>query len=207
MPPLTAPGVGRITVDQFDAFIDAGVFSEDARIDLIAGRIYPRMPAKQPHNIVVLNLAAELRSLLTAGFYVAEEKPVQWSPLDRAMPDVAVVRGKPSDYPDAPPGPESVPLVFEVCDTTCAYDRTVALAEYAAARFAAYGIVDVRGRSIEVHTDLRGRGRRARYARCEGPFGVDGEAPLWIDGEIAGRLPVRDVFAGVRGRARRSRDG
>ncbi len=195
--------VDLITVRQFEEFIDAGILPEDARIELIGGRIVPRMPANQPHNIAVLNLADGLRRVVPPGYYVAEEKPTRWGDFDRPMPDIAVVRGRPSDYPRRPPRPRDIALVIEVSDTSGPEDRQKRWARHAAARFPSYWIVDVRLLQIEVSRDPRIRRGEASYATAEGPYADEQRVPVVLDGLACGHILVREVFVGIRPRGRR----
>ncbi len=145
-----SPGRLRISAQQFGRMQDAGVF-EGQHVELLDGELY-EVTRNPPHNAAVDALAEAMRALLPRDLYrVREEKSIEpwkdWWP----EPDIAVVRGQAADDFHRHPGPADIVLVAEVCESS-PQDRTRKLAGYAAAGFAAYWILDLALRVLEVHT-------------------------------------------------------
>ena len=183
----------RLTVTQFEAMIGAGVFPEGLHVELLDGILVEKMTRYQPHTLTVGQLGDLLRRLVPAGWFVSEEKPLTLGRFWRPEPDIAIVRGRWSDYPRKPPGASDLALAAEVSDTSYAKDRGPKWRRYAATRIPVYWLIDVNGRRAEVFSEPSGRGRSASY-RAVGTFGGDDEVPVVIDGREVGRVALRDVL-------------
>jgi Uma2 family endonuclease len=183
----------RLTVRQFEKMIDADVFRDEDHVELLDGILVDKMVKKPPHNVAVGSLAAELRGLLTAGWFVNEEKPIQLSRWSRPEPDVAVIRGRLKDYGQKGPTAVDVGIVGEVADSSYAKDRGLKWRKYAAAKIAVYWIVNLPLRQIEVYTAPAGRGRSAAY-RDVTIHGANEEVPVVLEGRELGRIKVRDIL-------------
>ena len=152
---------------RYDRAVDAGVFDDVARVELLDGLLVARMSQNRPHRVSTILLAQLLRDVFGADAHVQEEKPVALSDVSEPEPDIAVVLGSPRDY-DPHPGPDALLLVVEVSDTTLADDRTRKAALYAAAGVAEYWIVNLRDACLEVHRDPRGDAYAARTVHGPG---------------------------------------
>jgi len=194
-PPATASGLVpyRLTVRQFLKMIDAGVFREEDHVELLGGLLVDKMVKYPPHNVAVGSLAAALRGLLPAGWFVYEEKPIQLGRWWRPEPDVAVIRGQIKDYGQRDPTAAEIGIVAEVAGSSYSNDRGVKWRKYAAAQVAVYWIVNLPQRRIEVYSTPSGRGKSAGYRDVQ-IHGEDDEAPVVIDGRELGRTKVRDVL-------------
>ena len=148
-----APRERPFTVDEYHRLAEAGVLTEDDRVELLDGRIITMSPIGSAH----LHCVNRLNRLFTTRIYqqdpppalVSVQNPVRLSPQSEPEPDVVLLR------PDAPqdrtPIPDDVLLVVEVADTTLAYDRTVKQKHYAAAGISEYWIVDLNAATVIVH--------------------------------------------------------
>jgi Uma2 family endonuclease len=193
--PATDSGVVfyRLTIQQFETMIDAGVFPEGVRVELLGGMLVDKMTKKPPHSIASGQTRDLLARMVPPGWFVDEEKPIAIGLEDRPEPDVTVVRGRRNDYRERAPGPKDLALVVEVSDTSYAKDRGEKWWRYAAARVRIYWIINLSKRQIEVYTGPTGRGMAARYRACV-LYGADAEVPVVIDGCEVGRIAVRDIL-------------
>ena len=139
------PRIARLTVEQVEGMLEAGILPEGAPIELIDGVLVykdrsergedPRTIGKR-HNLAVQLLAALGPDLRARGCSMQTQGPVRIPPHDEPEPDGAVVRGQPRDYADRLPSATDVHAVIEVSDSSLEYDRTTKLALYARAAIA-----------------------------------------------------------------------
>lgn len=156
------------TVDEYHAMGEAGLFTEDDRVELLDGIIIAMSPIGAPHAYVVnrlteLLLAAKLRAGLDVT--VSVQNPLRLGPMQEPQPDVALLRGEPS--PERVPHGTDALLVIEVADSTLATDREIKGPRYAAAGIPELWIVDVQNRRIEVFRQPGAAGYAER--RTAGP--------------------------------------
>jgi Uma2 family endonuclease len=183
----------RLTVRQFLAIIEAGVFPEGRRVELIRGRLVERMTTHTPHNFAVGSLAEMLRRLVAPGWIVREEKSLVVGRDSRPEPDILVARGPSDRYRARDPEAQDVALVVEVSDSTYIKDRGPMWRLYAGAGIPFYGIVNIGQRQVEVFTGPSGQGLSAEYSGAE-VFGLDAEIPVVIEGNEAGKVACKDIL-------------
>jgi Uma2 family endonuclease len=150
------------TVEEYERMIEAGVFNEDERIELIRGEIVEMAPIGPPHEASV----ARLTTLLVQKTLETPGKAIVWPqnnsirlPISgsRPEPDVTLLRWRDDYYGAGNPATASdVLLVIEVAETSVKYDRTVKGPLYAEAGIAEYWIVNLRDGVIEVYTNPSG---------------------------------------------------
>jgi Uma2 family endonuclease len=183
----------RLTVHQPLKMADAGILGDEDHVELLGGLLVEKMVKNPPHKVAVNKLAAALRGLILAGWFVNEEKSVQLSRWSHPEPDGAVIRGVPDDYSGRDPTPAEIGMVAEVADSSYPMDRGVKWRKYAAARIPIYWIVNLPRRQIEVHMAPSGRGKSAGYRDTQ-VYGPDDEVPVSRDGRELGRMKVSDVL-------------
>jgi len=188
-PPLP---VARFSVEQYHGMIEAGVFDESDRVELVEGWIVPKIPQPPKHSSACDLLEEFLRALLPAGWYVRSEKPITL-PDSEPEPDIAVTRGRPGEYVRRHPGPGDVALVVEVSRSSVAGDLLLKPRVYARAGVVEYWVVNTVKREIEVFADPapaltppRYRHRQKHPRRDSIPFG--------LEGKVRGHVAVADVF-------------
>ncbi len=113
----------RITVDQFERMIGAGVFAEDDRVELIDGELVTMAPLGVPHSESVRKCHWGFTRRAGDGALVDVQNPLDLRPYARPEPDVMVLRPPPSCYDGRLPTAADVLLVVEVADSSLASDR------------------------------------------------------------------------------------
>lgn len=143
----------RWTVERFYRAADADVFDDPSRLELIQGRIIEKMPTSPLHTTISFDIAEHLREAAGADFLVREERAVHLAFDSELIPDIALVRGKSSDYREQHPTPQNVVLLVEVSVTSADYDLGEKAIQYAQAGINDYWAVLVKEKAIAVHSE------------------------------------------------------
>lgn len=170
--------------------IASGALGENDRLELIEGWLVRKMAKGPAHEYATGQAEDFLRAHLPAGFHVRNQSPITLA-RSEPEPDLAVARGGRDAYRTRHPGPGDVALIVEVADTSLDVDRLKGKS-YGGAGIAAYWIVNVTGRCIEIYADPSDEAEHG-YATCR--VAREGElAALVIDGHEAGALAVASLF-------------
>lgn len=184
--------VKRFTVDQYHRMIQAGVFADDDRFELLEGWIIPMMSRNPPHDALLMRLQRVLFRTLPPGWDFRNQSAITTRESE-PEPDLVVVRGDADHYDDRHPGPADIALAIEVAESSLGRDRTLKARIYARAGVPAYWIVNITERCVEVQTDPTGPAKSPSY-RSTVVVGPDGELPLVLDGREVARIAVSDFL-------------
>ena len=143
----------RFTSEEFHLMAKAGIFKEDARLELIEGDIIEMAPIGSRHAACVKRTASLMRQGLTASYVLGVQDPVQLNDGCEPQPDISILRYRSDYYADAHPRPEDILLLIEVCDTTLEYDREHKVPMYARWGVPEVWLADLTGGRIEVYRD------------------------------------------------------
>ena len=159
----------RFTVDEFHRMADAGILTEDDRVELIDGEILQMSPVGSRHATVVKRGNRLFSRAVGDRALVSVQDPIHLDPYDEPQPDLALLRPRPDDYAAGHPRPEDILLVVEVADSSLASDRRLKLPLYARAGIVEAWLVDLEGEAVEVHREPRRTGYALirRYQRGE----------------------------------------
>lgn len=156
-----APSLMPITVDLFHQMIDNGLLHDGASIELIDGLLVRKdrsargdnvMSHSPRHAMLVTRISGWLMPWSgTCGCHVRVQLPVTLSDLNEPEPDVALIQGPDSDYSERHPGPDDLPLVVEVADSSVSTDRSTKLRLYATAGIPCYWIVNIPDTQVEIY--------------------------------------------------------
>jgi Uma2 family endonuclease len=190
---MTAPTVQikRWTRREYDRMAEAGIFSQEDRVQLIEGDIVTMTPQNSPHASAIGKTERALERLFGMSVWVRVQMPLIVDPDSEPEPDLVVVPGTPDDYRDE--HPRSALLVVEVSDTTLALDRDRKRVIYARAGIQEYWIVNLAERCLEVYRDpVAPPGQAALYRSSRKLTPSESLAPLAASGStitIADLLP------------------
>lgn len=143
----------QFTVEEYHRMAQAGVFSEDDRVELIQGEIVMMTPIGSRHASCVGRLTHLLVSRVGDRAVVWVQNPIRLGPDSEVQPDLALLRPRSDFYRHAHPGPEDVLLIIEIADTTVGSDRSVKIPLYARAGIPAVWLIDLSSECIEVYTE------------------------------------------------------
>jgi Uma2 family endonuclease len=174
------------TVEEYKRMIDAGVFNEDERIELIRGEIVKMPPISDGHAGSVGRLTMQLAQRVGNKAIVWVQNPVELANNERPQPDVTLLKWQ--DYGVKRPATAAdVLLIIEVAETSVRRDRGVKRALYAQAGIPEYWIVNLRSKVIEVYTDpAEGAYRQMRHVKVGDTLTLPAELGELAVGDILG---------------------
>ena len=135
---------------EYERLVDVGAF-EGEPIELIGGQLIVAEPKGSPHAASVEMTGDALRASLPPGWIVRVQNPLALDDESAPEPDVAVVRGRHTDYRHAHPARAA--LIVEVAESSLAFDRAQKGSLYARAGIADYWIVNLVDSVVEVYRD------------------------------------------------------
>lgn len=142
----------RFTIDEYHRMGEAGIFSEDDRVELLAGEIVEMSPIGPRHAGTVGRLTALCTSRFSNRAVVWVQNPILLCTDDsEPQPDVALLHPHPDFYTAALPEAADVYLAIEVADTSLETDREVKCPLYARAGIPEVWLLDVTTGKIEVY--------------------------------------------------------
>jgi Uma2 family endonuclease len=149
--------VAHLSLTEYEAIVEAGVFSRQGRrrLEFIRGEIREMSPIGDEHEEVLMRLAEwSFANLGGKDARVRVQCAIRLPQCESAPePDLAwVVR---RDYSRRKPEPADILLAVEVAESSLEQDLGEKAELYAAAGISEYWVVDLRSRRIVVHTDPR----------------------------------------------------
>ena len=152
--------VFRLGVDAYHQMINAGIFDEDDRVELIEGELRAMPPIKPNHA----GKNKRLNRLLTRGAgddaLVAVQDPLTLRPDSEPEPDLMLLRPREDFYENANPTPADTLLVIEICDTSLRYDQEIKVPLYAAHGVPEVWLLDLKQQRLEIYREPGADGYR-----------------------------------------------
>src|SRR5215211_5706994 len=106
------------TVAQYNRMGEAGILTEDDRVELIEGEIIEMSPIGRRHAACVGRLTNLFSKLLAERAIVWIQNPIVLNDYAEPQPDVALLVRREDFYERSLPAPDDVLLIVEVSDTT-----------------------------------------------------------------------------------------
>ena len=141
----------RFTVDEYYRMAEAGILTEDDRVELLEGEVFQMSPIGSRHAACVGRLTHILPSRLGGRAIVWVQNPLRLDVYNEPQPDVALLRPRDDFYASSHPGPGDVLLVVEVVETTASYDRSLKVPLYARFGVPEVWLVDLNAETVEVY--------------------------------------------------------
>ena len=177
----------RFDVDEYARMGEAGIFTEDDRVELIDGEVREMTPIGPPHAGIVNRLTELLVTRLAGRATVIVQNPIRLDRHNEPQPDLVVARRRKGFYADRHPEPGDVLLVVEVADSSMRYDRAEKAPRYGRAGIPETWLVDVEAGAVTVYADPGPQGYALQQVRRRGERLAAGSVP---DLDLA----VDDVF-------------
>ena len=140
-------------VDEYYRMTQAGIFSEDDRIELIEGEVVEMSPIGSSHQGCVDQLSSVVMEKIGRAAIVRVQGPVHIDEYSEPQPDISLLKPRQDFYRRAHPTPTDVLLVIEVADTSLEYDRNVKLPLYARSGIPEAWLIILAKDSVEVHSE------------------------------------------------------
>ena len=139
------------TVDEYYRMSDAGILTEDDRVELIDGEIIEMSPPGNRHNACVHRANTFFTEAFGRSAVVSNQTPLRLSNYTEPVPDVLVLKPVADFYASRECRPDDVFFLVEVSDTTLRYDRNIKLPRYAAAGVCEVWIEDLKNDLLLVY--------------------------------------------------------
>lgn len=148
----------RFDVDEYHRMLEAGILTEDDRVELLDGEIVQMHSIGSRHGACVMGLTRTLVRALDRHALIGTQNAVRLSQFSEPEPDVAVLKPRIDLYASETPRAEDVLLLIEVADSSLRLDKTIKLPLYAAADIPELWIVDLTSDTVHIHRAPSGNG-------------------------------------------------
>jgi Uma2 family endonuclease len=186
----TITPIHRINVEQFHRMIEAGVFADGDRVELIDGEMRDMAPIGPPHNSCTNTLNMTFAARLAGKAIVSVQGPLVLDDDTELYPDLLVLRQRADRYHQSNPTGDDTCLVIEVADTSLSVDVSKKLQKYARAGIRCYWVVDIENRTVHDYRDPAPFDRRYRQLHSVN----QGVLAVAIEG-VDIQVDVSDLFA------------
>jgi len=147
----TSPPRYRFTRRVYHALIEAGVFDENSRVELVQGDLVTMAAINPRHASAVDRLTNKLAAGAGPRAIVRVQNPFGIGDDSEPEPDVQLLKPDPDYYAGRHPGPAEIYLAVEVSHTTVRYDREVKVPLYGTAGVAEMWLLDLNVDALEVY--------------------------------------------------------
>ncbi|HSE84154.1 MAG TPA: Uma2 family endonuclease [Thermodesulfobacteriota bacterium] len=152
-------------ITEYYRMAEAGILSEDDRVELIKGEIIKMAPIGSRHAGCVSRLNNLLSRQVGGTALVNVQNPVRLSDFSEPQPDIALLKPRDDFYSNGHPTPNDVLLIIEVSDTSLEYDRDIKVPLYATALIQEVWLVNLMKDIVEIYREPRsGIYRDVHYA-------------------------------------------
>jgi Uma2 family endonuclease len=141
------------TASEYNRMAEAGILTEDDRVELIEGEIVEMSPIGSRHAACVNRLNMLLSRQAGQLSIVSVQNPIVVGDYSEPEPDVAVLRMRDDYYSRELPTASDVLILIEVADTSVDTDRSVKIPLYARAGVHVTMLVDLSRDLIEIHSE------------------------------------------------------
>ena len=154
---MTVPIAQRpFTVAEYYRMAEAGILSEEDRVELLEGKIVNMSPVGSRHAACVRRLDALFGRGVGLVAQVSVQNPIRLDDLSEPEPDLALLRPREDFYAQEHPGPADVLLVVEVADTSGDHDRSAKVPLYSRAGIPEVWLVDLSENLVEMYAAPQG---------------------------------------------------
>ena len=143
------------TVHEYHRMVDAGILSEDDRVELIRGEILAMSPIGPRHSAAVLRSNQFLVKAVGDEAIVGVQGSVRLDDYDEPQPDIYLLRPKEDFYASGHAGPSDILLIVEMADSSLEYDETIKMQLYAETGVPEYWIADIRNDRLICYSEPR----------------------------------------------------
>lgn len=177
MSAIVEPTRHRLSIDDFERLVAAGILAKDSRVELIEGDLIDMPPIGPGHASVSVRLTRLLVRRAGDDAIVSVTNPMRLPPWSMPQPDFLLLKPRADDYASGHPGAGDVLLAVEVSDTSLRYDRVTKARVYASHGVHEYWVIEVDTRRLHLFREpVAAEGRYASTRALEAPFIVEASA-------------------------------
>lgn len=129
----------------------AGILTEEDRVELLEGEILAMSPIGSRHAACVKRLIRLFDRSVGDRAIVAAQDPIQLAEHSEPQPDLVVLKPRADFYSQAHPGPSDILLLIEVSETSADTDRDVKLPLYARSGILEVWLVTLADERVEIY--------------------------------------------------------
>jgi Uma2 family endonuclease len=141
----------RFSREAYHRMIDVGAIDPESRVELIDGEIFNMLPLGPSQGSLIMRLSRFFYSNLPEHLDCRVQLPIIAGDHSEPQPDIAVVRGRDSDYRLKHPSSPDVQLLVEVSESSLQFDLGPKLRLYASSGICEYWVVDPEHKILHVH--------------------------------------------------------
>ncbi len=141
----------RFNISQYHQMNEAGILTEDDRVELINGEIIEMSPIDRRQATCVRRLINILSELLGELAIVDAQNTIILNNLSEPQLDIALLKPRADFYEARHPQPQDILLLVEVADSSTEYDREVKIPLYASSGIYEVWLVDIYEQVIIVY--------------------------------------------------------
>jgi Uma2 family endonuclease len=141
----------RFTISQYHQMSEAGILSENDKVELINGEIIEMSPIGRRHAACVDRINRLFSNILGIKVIVRVQNPILLNNLSEPEPDIALLKPRADFYESGHPQPQDIFLLIEVADSSIEYDRDVKIPLYASSGITEVWLVDIYQQVITVY--------------------------------------------------------
>lgn len=161
-----APARRMFTTAEYHRMGEAGILTEDDRVELIEGEIIRMTPIGPLHTSTVDRLTSLFVSRVGSRAIVRVQGPIVLDRYSEPQPDLTLLKPRADFYAGRHPHPSDVLLAVEVMQTSADFDRGVKFPLYARGGIAEVWLIDVNARTITIGRKPTLRGYRDTATRA-----------------------------------------
>jgi Uma2 family endonuclease len=147
-----------ITVAEYDQMIEAGIYTENDRIELLNGEIIEIMPKGPKHTSANSRIVRFFVKLFDEKIIVRSQDPIWLDGVSEPEPDIVLAKWNESDYAEGHPKPADILLILEISDKTLAYDREAKARAYSRNGIQQYLLLNLQNETLEDYREPSAEG-------------------------------------------------
>ena len=166
--PQTAAVLQRrlLNLHEFDLMKEAGIFTEDDRVELFDGELLAMSTVGGRHTGCITRCDRQLQRGIDSALLISVQNPLRIGGRTEFMPDLIVYRGE--EASNEVPLAAQVLVVMEVADSSRNYDRTIKAPRYAEAGIPEMILVDLVDDRLIGYSEPRADGYRRIFVAGRG---------------------------------------
>jgi Uma2 family endonuclease len=151
----------RWTRQEYEKMTEIGLFSSEARLELIEGEILEMAAQTSYHAVALLQAQEILAAIYRTGYHLRTQMPLALTDDSEPEPDIAVIVGRSSDYWHE--HPKTAVLIVEVAYSSLDHDQERKRHLYARCQIPEYWVLNLNERQLQVYREPQNDDYRSSF--------------------------------------------